>query len=61
MKKTVTLNDEDLQELDRIVVDKDAPGALKLVEELKARMKASEVRSCGFSAPTGGGPWPKKS
>jgi hypothetical protein len=60
MKKTVTFNDEDLQELDRICLDKDGEGALKLLEELKARMKASDTRSCGISAPSGGGPWPTK-
>ena len=60
MKKTVTFSEEDLQELDRISLDKDAEGALKLLEEIKARMKASDVRSCGFSAPSGGGPWPRK-
>jgi hypothetical protein len=60
MKKTITFSDEDLQELDRISVDKDAEGALKFVEEIRARMKASDVRNCGFSAPSGGGPWPRK-
>ena len=60
MKKTVAFSEEDLQELDRISLDKDAEGALKLIEEIKARMKASDVRSCGFSAPSGGGPWPTK-
>ena len=60
MKKTFTFNEEDLQELDRIAIDKDAEGALKLIEEIKAKMKASDVRSCGFSAPSGGGPWPQK-
>jgi hypothetical protein len=60
MKKTITFSEEDLQELDRIALDKDAEGALRLIEEIKARMKASDVRSCGFSAPSGGGPWPRK-
>ena len=60
MKKTVTFTEEDLQELDRVSVDKDTEGALKFLEEIRARMKASNVRPCGFSAPDGGGPWPKK-
>ena len=60
MKKTVTFNEEDLQELDRICLDKDGEGALKLIEELRARMKASDTRSCGISAPSGGAPWPQK-
>lgn len=60
MKKTVTFNDEDLQEIDRICMDKDGEGALKLILELKARMKASDTRNCGISAPSGGAPWPTK-
>ncbi|MBU2009056.1 MAG: hypothetical protein KJ624_04345 [Chloroflexi bacterium] len=60
MKKTFTFNEEDLQELARIALDKDAEGALKLIEEIKAKMKASDTRSCGISAPSGGGPWPQK-
>ena len=60
IKKTVTFNDEDLQEIDRISLDRDAEGALKFIKEIKARLKASDTRSCGISAPEGGGPWPKK-
>jgi hypothetical protein len=60
MKKTVTFSEEDLQELDRISVGKDAEGALKFLEGMRARMKASDTRSCGISAPSGGGPWPTK-
>lgn len=48
-KATVTLDEAELVELERIVLDSDEEAALRFLEELKKRITASRSRSCGIT------------
>jgi hypothetical protein len=53
-KTTVTLDEQELRELDQILLDQDAQQGLKFLEQLKAKIKSARTRVCGITTPEGG-------
>lgn len=49
-KATVTLDEAELMELDRILLDSDEEEALRYLEEIKKKITASRSRSCGITS-----------
>lgn len=49
-KTSVILDDEEIYELDRILIDEDRPAALKLLSEIKKKVKAARARTCGITS-----------
>jgi len=45
---TITLNEEELQELEQVILDEDIKDAMKLLNEIKKKVKESEKRICGM-------------
>lgn len=53
-KVSITLNEQELRELDRIILDQDEKEGLNFLEQLKSKIKATKTRSCGITAQEGG-------
>lgn len=45
---TITLNDKEIQELERVILDEDGHDAVKLLNEIKKKVKESQQRICGM-------------
>lgn len=48
-KTTVILDEEELMELERILLDEEKEEALQFLEQIKAKIKASQTRTCGIT------------
>lgn len=53
-KTSITLSENEVRELDRIILDQDQEEGLKFLEQLKAKITATKIRSCGITTPKGG-------
>lgn len=53
-KTSVILEDEDIYEIERIVVDEEKADALKFLIQLRKKIKAAQSRTCGCSTIPGG-------
>ncbi len=47
-KTTVILDDQELTELERILIDEDSAEALNFLSEVKKKVKATHERTCGI-------------
>lgn len=48
-KTTLILEEEELMELERILLDEEKEEALNFLKQIKAKIKASQVRTCGIT------------
>lgn len=48
-KTTLVLDEEELMELERILLDEEKEEALNFLKQIKAKIKASQVRTCGIT------------
>ena len=53
-KTSIILDDEDIRELERIIVDEEEGDALRFLVQMRKRIKAAQSRSCGCSTIPGG-------
>ena len=45
---TITLNDNEVQELEQVLLDEDVKDAIKLLTDIKKKIVESKKRSCGM-------------
>ncbi|MDZ4246837.1 MAG: hypothetical protein U1D67_06945 [Dehalococcoidia bacterium] len=50
-KTSITLSDEDIMELDRVLLDEDQQGAMEFINEIKKKVKGTHDRKCGITTP----------
>ncbi len=45
---TITLDDKEVKELERVLLDEDAEDAIKLLDNIKKKVVESQKRICGM-------------
>ena len=53
-KTSILIDDEEIREIERIIVDEEEADALKFLVQMKKKIKSAQSRTCGCSTIPGG-------